>query len=239
MFKKTLAVLGLASVLVSGAMFAVYNPPTADAVNIYDRWELLIMRAADDGETTLPAAMATDGSGNVLDSILAIRGSTENPASIKLGSSLGITYSGNIGTLEVDASSIGRELLTASDAAAARSAIGAAAITTPAFNYSTPSLNTCIQVSSTRDAMVGVAVQMSAPLSISSGTVYLESFTNSGCTTGTQEVTRFVFPPLQILSTQANTIQGPIPAGRWYKIRTSTGVGSPSFTALPSWDWQL
>lgn len=111
------------------------------------------------------------------------------------------------------------------------------------FNYTTRTLDSCFQVSSTRDANVSYAVEVSASLSLSGGTqgtAYLEIFTNSGCTTGTQEVTRFTngnsgtltigLGLTQVISGQ---LSGIIPAGAWAKIRTQNNTGTPTFTSRP------
>lgn len=115
--------------------------------------------------------------------------------------------------------------------------------TARSFAYVTRSLNACFQVSSTRDALVSYAVDIQTTLSLTSGqagTVYLETFTNSGCTTGTQEVTRFVNGNTGVLTvglslTQnvTGTLTGIVSAGRWLKLRTENNTGAPVFTARP------
>lgn len=111
------------------------------------------------------------------------------------------------------------------------------------FNYTTRSLNTCFQPSSTRDALVTYGIDIatvSTLLSGQVGTVYLELFTDSGCTMGTQEITHFVNGNTQSLGLTVTMNQsvtailsGVVPAGSYVKIRTQNNTGTPTFTARP------
>lgn len=191
-----------------------------------------------------------------------------------------------------NSTTVGRAVLTAVDAAAARSAIGAgtgngsvtsvtagtglsggvitttgtismpntgtagtySGVTTDAqgrvtsgtnrsFSYTTRALNTCFQVSSTRDALVTYSVDIATSLSLTSGqqgTVYLRIYTNSGCSTGTQEVTRFVNGNTGVLAiglalnqNVTGTLTGIIPAGSYVQLVTENNTGTPTFTARP------
>lgn len=115
--------------------------------------------------------------------------------------------------------------------------------TVRSFSYQTRALNTCFQVSAARDAFVTYAVDISATLSLSGGqvgTVYLRSYTNNTCTTGAQEITRFVNGNTGSLTVGLNTTQnatgtltGIIPAGLWVQQVTENTTGTPSFTARP------
>lgn len=115
--------------------------------------------------------------------------------------------------------------------------------TNRSFAYQTRALNTCFQVSSTRDAMVAYAVEIvtvSTLVSGQAGTVFLETFTNSGCTTGTQEIMRFSNGNIQSLGlsvtmtqTVTGTLNGIVPAGLWIKLRTNNDTGTPAFNARP------
>lgn len=121
---------------------------------------------------------------------------------------------------------------------------GDGSVASRSFAYSTRSLNTCFQVSATRDAMVSYAVDIAATLSLSGGqqgTVFLEVFTDSGCTTGTQEVTRATNGNTGTLTIGLNTVQtstarlsGVVPAGMYLRLRTANDTGTPSFTSRPS-----
>lgn len=114
---------------------------------------------------------------------------------------------------------------------------------TKSFAYTTKALNTCFQVSSTRDAYVNYAVDISTSLSLTTGqqgTVYLELFNNSGCTTGTQEVTRFVNGQtgtltigLALTQNVTGSLHGFIPAASYAKLRTENNTGTPTFTSRP------
>jgi hypothetical protein len=117
--------------------------------------------------------------------------------------------------------------------------------TTPtrSFNYTTRALNTCFQPSSTRDALVSYSVDILTTISLATGqqgTVYLRTYTDSGCTTGTQEVVRFVNGQTGTLTIGLNISQnvtasltGVIPAGLWVRLVTENNTSTPTFTARP------
>lgn len=114
---------------------------------------------------------------------------------------------------------------------------------TRSFSYTTRALNTCFQVSSTRDAQVNYAVDIATSLSLTTGaqgTVYLRIYTNSGCTTGTQEVIRGTNGQTGTLTiglalSQPVTahLSGILPAGAFAQLVTELNVGTPTFTARP------
>lgn len=111
------------------------------------------------------------------------------------------------------------------------------------FNYTTRALNTCFQLSSTRDAQVSYAVEIAASISLTTGqqgTVYLRTYTNSSCTTGTQELMRAVNGNtgtltlgLALTQTATGNLTGIIPAGTWAQLVTENNSGTPAFTARP------
>lgn len=115
--------------------------------------------------------------------------------------------------------------------------------TARSFSYQTRALNTCFQPSASRDVMAVYPVEISASLSLSGGTVgtvYLRTYTNSGCSTGTQEVMRAVNSNTGALTIGLNTTQtstgaltGIIPAGLWVQLVTENTTGTPTFTARP------
>lgn len=115
--------------------------------------------------------------------------------------------------------------------------------TVRSFAYQTRALNTCFQLSASRDAYVVYPVEISASLSLSGGTVgtvYLRTYTNSGCSTGTQEVMRAANSNTGALTIGLNTTQvgtgtltGIIPAGLWVQLVTENTTGTPAFTARP------
>lgn len=114
---------------------------------------------------------------------------------------------------------------------------------TRSFSYMTRSLNTCFQVSSTRDAWVVYAVDIATQSTLASGqagTVYLRTYSNSGCTTGTQEIMRFASSLTQALGltvtlnmSGTGTLTGFIPAGAYVQLVTENNTGTPTFTARP------
>jgi len=111
------------------------------------------------------------------------------------------------------------------------------------FNHATRAVNTCFQVSSTRDALVSYGVEIVTSISLSggnNGTVYLRSYTNSSCSTGAQEITRVTNGQsgaltigLNITQTVTLNITGVAPAGTWVQLVTENTTGSPTFTARP------
>jgi len=111
---------------------------------------------------------------------------------------------------------------------------------TRSFANPTRSLNTCFQVSSTRDALVSYSVDIATSLSLTAGqqgTVYLRTYTNASCTTGVQEVTRFVNGQtgtltigLALTQNVTGTLSGVIPAGAYVQIVTENNTGTPVFT---------
>ena len=115
--------------------------------------------------------------------------------------------------------------------------------TSRSFSYPTRSLNTCFQVSSTRDAQVTYAVDIQTNITLTTGqqgTVYLRTYNNSGCTTGTQELQRFVNGQTGTLTiglalTQNVTaaLSGIIPGGAFVQLVTENNTGTPTFTARP------
>lgn len=121
--------------------------------------------------------------------------------------------------------------------------IGAPSVPSRSFSYSTRSLNTCFQVSSTRDALVSYSVDIQTSLTLlagQQGTVYLRIYTNSGCSTGQQEVTRFVNGQtgaltvgLSLVQNVTATLTGVIPAGSYVQLVTENNTGTPTFTARP------
>lgn len=127
--------------------------------------------------------------------------------------------------------------------------ISAARLPARSFNYTTRSLNTCFQVSSTRDAIVTYGVEVQTSLSLTGGqqgTAYLRLYTNSACSAGQQEVTRFtngqtgaLTVGLSITQTVTGILHGVVPAGMWAQIVTENNTGSPGFTARPGQESQL
>jgi hypothetical protein len=117
------------------------------------------------------------------------------------------------------------------------------------FSYTARSLNVCFQPSSTRDVDATYSVDISTSLSLSGGavgTVYLRTYTNSGCTAGTQEIARTVNGQTGTLTiglalTQNVTggLHGIVPAGTWAQLVTENTTGTPVFTARSAAEVQL
>lgn len=133
--------------------------------------------------------------------------------------------------------------LTTPTGSVAQYVAGNGSVASRSFSYTTRALNTCFQVSATRDASVSYAVDIAATLTLSGGqqgTVFLELFTDSGCTAGAQEVTRATNGNTGTLTVGLNTVQtntarlqGVVPAGMYLRLRTANDTGTPSFTARP------
>jgi len=133
--------------------------------------------------------------------------------------------------------------LTIPTGSVAQYVAGNGSVSSRGFSYTTRAVNTCFQASATRDVMVSYAVDIAATLSLSGGqqgTVFLELFTDSGCTTGTQEVTRATNGNTGTLTIGLNTVQtstarlsGVVPAGMYLRLRTANDAGTPTFTARP------
>lgn len=113
--------------------------------------------------------------------------------------------------------------------------------TNRSYSYAARSLNSCFQISSTRDAMATYAAEISTSISLAGGaqgTIYIRTYTNSSCTTGAQEVTRVsngqagsLTVGLNITQTIAFSLSGIIPAGAWVQLVTENNTGTPTFTA--------
>lgn len=114
-------------------------------------------------------------------------------------------------------------------------ALGVAAST---FNYPSRALNSCYQISGTKDADFHYKVDVSSGTLLSgtaTGTVTATSYTNSGCTTGSQIIADGAASQgaaLGILSVSqiaSVSIDGTLSAGKWIKITTANTAGTPSF----------
>lgn len=120
---------------------------------------------------------------------------------------------------------------------------------TPSDSYSARSVNTCFQVSSTRNALVNYSVDIGTTLSLTSGqsgTVFLKTFTNSGCSTGTQEISRATSANngtlaigLGLNTNMTGQVSGFIPAGKWVELVTQNNTGTPTFTFQSGQEVQL
>ena len=108
-------------------------------------------------------------------------------------------------------------------------------------SFSTPSLavNTARQASTTRDAFVAAAVDISATLSLTTGQtgkVTLQYADNNTFTTNLVTVnpsvngnTGTLTIGLNLTQTATATVSGIIPAGKYYRLLTTNITGSPSY----------
>lgn len=235
-------ILGIILAMLAANAVAQTTTPTADS------WEVRQRNEANNGIYIY--YIVPDGA---VDQIPTYNGNTNKPEYSKLGT--GLSRTGTTLNVSLSASQItgttatGQALMTATDAAAARTAIGASPVITRSFAHQTRDLNTCYQISSTRDALVSYAVEVTAVSTLSAGqlgTVFLETFTDSGCTTGTQEIMRGISGLSQGLGltvTLTNsgtvTLHGVVAAGLYVKQRTENTTGTPSFAARPGQEVQL
>lgn len=106
------------------------------------------------------------------------------------------------------------------------------------FNYPSRALNSCFQISSTKDADFHYKVDVSSGGVLSStvtGTVTATSYTNSGCTTGAQAIADgqasqgAALGLLSVSQVASVALDGTLPAGKWVKITTANTVGTPTF----------
>lgn len=121
--------------------------------------------------------------------------------------------------------------------------------TVRSFNYTIRALNTCFQPSATRDVLATYSVDIATSLSLTTGqqgTVYLRTYTNSACSAGAQEVTRFVNGQtgtltvgLALTQNVTGTLTGVIPAGAYVQLVTENNTGTPTFTARPGQETAL
>lgn len=191
-----------------------------------------------DGASTLPAC-ASIGSGISYSGGTLTATATGTVTSITAGTGLSGGTITSTGTISLPSTGTAGTYSGITTDAQGRVTAG----TTRSFSYTTRALNTCFQPSATRDTFVTYAVDISASLSLSGGTVgtvYLRTYTNSTCTTGAQEVTRFVNGNTGALTIGLNTVQnatgtlsGIIPAGLWVQQVTENTTGTPAFTARP------
>lgn len=101
------------------------------------------------------------------------------------------------------------------------------------FNYPSRTLNSCFQVSSTQDADINYSIDISAVLTLGGGTGVITSYTNSGCTTGTQIVFNGAVSSVALGGTSSIPLHAILPAGKWAKITaTASGGGTAAIDAV-------
>lgn len=106
------------------------------------------------------------------------------------------------------------------------------------FNYPSRALNSCFQISSTKDADFHYKVDVASGTLLSgtvTGTVTATSYTNSGCTTGSQVMADgqasqgAALGVLSVSQIASVSIDGALPSGKWIKLTTANTFGTPSF----------
>lgn len=118
-----------------------------------------------------------------------------------------------------------------------------------AYAYRTPALNTCFQLSTTRDTQVSYAVDVTTTLTLiggARGSVYLRSYTDAACSAGQQALVSgssglpaalTVAVGLQNLGSVS--LLATVPAGAWVRIETVNDVATPTFAARQGQEVQL
>lgn len=111
---------------------------------------------------------------------------------------------------------------------------------TATFNYPSRTLNSCYQISATKDARFHYTVDVTTALSLTSGaqgTVTMTSYTNSACSTGAQVVTDGTAAQtgslvigLNVSQVISVAIDGDAKGGTWLKMTTANTVGTPTFS---------
>lgn len=109
----------------------------------------------------------------------------------------------------------------------------------PSQSSATRTLNTAFQVSTTRNSQVVYSVSISNTVSLSGGSaggVVLEIATNSGFTSGVQELSRVsnsntgtLVIGLVLTDAVSQNLKGYVPAGYYVRLRTFNTVGTPTY----------
>lgn len=117
------------------------------------------------------------------------------------------------------------------------------------FGYRVPALNTCFQLSTSRDVQASYVVDVTTTLTLiggARGSVYMRSYADSTCSTGQVELVSgssglpaalSVAIGLQNLGSVA--LQSVVPAGAWVRIETANDTGTPTFAARRGQEVQL
>lgn len=113
-------------------------------------------------------------------------------------------------------------------------AVSNGATGTRTFNYPSRALGSCFQVSLTQDADVNYSVDVTAGLiSLGGGTGSLTSYTNSGCTTGTQVLFNGSVSSVALGGTSSIPLHAIVKANTWLKVAGSgTGGGTAAIDAV-------
>lgn len=196
----------------TSALAAKFNTPTGTTAQ-YVR--------GDGSLATLPSGGGTVTSVGITSSTLSVIGSP-------------VTSSGS---MSVDLPTVGTAGTYSSVTTDARGRVTAG--TTRSFSSPSRALNTCFQVSSTRDALVSYAVDITTTVTLGGtpeGAVFLRTYTNSGCSAGQVGVisgsngqpTTLTVSVGQAIKGSVN-VMGMVPAGTWTRIETSNVSGTPAF----------
>lgn len=101
------------------------------------------------------------------------------------------------------------------------------AVPAKSISYPTRTLNSCFQISSTRDADFHYSVDVTAALVLGGGTATTTSYTNSSCTTGAQVMRDGTVSGVVAGGTTSVNLDGTLGSNKWMKITTaSTGLGA-------------
>lgn len=126
--------------------------------------------------------------------------------------------------------------------AADKARLDSISTTSATVSYTNRSLNTCFQVSTTKDAFVAYSVDVDTSISLAGGAngqVALRTYSDSSCTTDGQTIQRgkagltgTVVIGLAMNNPSTVSLGGIITRGRYGKLETSNLVGTPTYTMV-------
>lgn len=255
-FKKVLAVLGIASLGIFGAASFVGATPIFGTVHM--------IQLSTDPDNSMFATDMVPPSGSA-NGIMGILGSTSIAQYFLLGTGLQFNGSNievsnvpiaNGGTGQTTASGALNALLPSQTSQSGKvlstngsSASWVAQAASRSQSSTTHSLNTCFQISTTRDVLAIYSVQMVSTLTLAGGTVgtiAIDTYDDSGCTTNLQTVgkttdgnTGTLTVGLNTSQTVADTLVGYIQAGKYVKISATSSTGTATFSYLLGQEVQM
>lgn len=138
-----------------------------------------------------------------------------------------------------DSTTIGRQLLTATNQASVQSIVGVSVPSSPSQSAQSRTLNSAFQVSSSRNSLVYYSVKCTITASIAGGQdcdVILEIAADSGFTTSVQTLsiigtgqTYTLAVAIQGVQPQTGVLSGFVPSGYYVRLRTVNNTGSPTY----------